>query len=94
MDTKKLPTGIYHNKHKQTRSSFIVNITKFKGFKTSNFSFATESLDEALFYRNFVLDLIGRTRPDRLEPSANYRGPAFPELYAPIPVRLSTSEDL
>lgn len=88
-----LPTYIHANKASQTDNRFVVTIKRIVGFKTTNFSFATDSLDEALFYRNFVLDLIGRKRPDSLEPSLQYKGPACPSLYAPIPVRCSTQED-
>ena len=87
MNTK-LPTNIRHNRYKQTDNLFTINIQDIKGFNKSSFTFATDSLDDALFYRNFVLDLIGRRRPDDLEPSASYRAPAEPRLWAPIPVKL------
>lgn len=89
-----LPTYISINQASQTNNDFVVSIRNFVGFKTRTFKFVTDSLDEALFYRNFVLDLIGRKRPDTLEPSLTYKGPACPSLYAPIPVRTPTQKDL
>lgn len=47
---------------------------------TDTYSRTAYTLNEALFYRNLVLDLIGDPRPDDLEYSpAKYTPPATPE---------------
>lgn len=86
MDNK-LPTFIKHNSASRTSALFLVSIRGIEGFNKASFSFAVDTLDEALFYRNYVLDLIGRGRPDNAAPAPTYRSPKNPDLYAPIPQR-------
>lgn len=71
-----LPTYIRYNRaHPNSDTLYQVCIENIKGFPVKKFTCVVPSLDDALFYRNLILDCIERKRPDNLEPSATHQTP-------------------